>query len=158
MDLKDIKALIRFVSKSGVYEVDVKVGDTEVHIKNKVFVEQNPILPPVQVLSGTPQPATILPAVESPKEGRQGEEILESQYVIVRSPMIGTFYRRPAPDKGPYIKVGDKIEPGAKLCVIEAMKLFNDIEAEISGKIIKIFVEDASPVEYDQPLFLVDPS
>ncbi|XOD68155.1 MAG: acetyl-CoA carboxylase biotin carboxyl carrier protein [Flavobacteriales bacterium Tduv] len=158
MDLKDIKALIQFVSKSGVYEVDVKVGDTQVHIKNKVPVEQNSMFPSVEVLPELSQPATVFPAVEYPKEWRQEEEILESQYVTVRSPMIGTFYHRPAPDKEPYIKIGDKIEPGAKLCVIEAMKLFNDIEAEISGKIVKIFVEDASPVEYDQPLFLVDPS
>ncbi|XOD68327.1 MAG: acetyl-CoA carboxylase biotin carboxyl carrier protein [Flavobacteriales bacterium AspAUS03] len=155
MDLKNIKSLIQFVSKSGVYEVEIKLGDTKVHIKNKVTVEQNAVLPSVQVLPSISQP---LPALTEPPKEEKSEDGSESRYIIIKSPMIGTFYRCPAPDKELHVKVGDKIEPGTKLCVIEAMKLFNDIEAEVSGKIVKIFVEDASPVEYNQPLFLVDPN
>ncbi|XCI74960.1 MAG: acetyl-CoA carboxylase biotin carboxyl carrier protein [Flavobacteriales bacterium] len=155
MDLKDIKTLIQFVSKSEIYEVEIKLGNTKVHIKNKVTSAQNAVLPPIQVLPNVSHP---IPAVTEPPKEEKSEETSESRYVTIKSPMIGTFYRCPTPDKPPHVKVGDKIEPGTKLCVIEAMKLFNDIEAEVAGKIVKIFVENASPVEYNQPLFLVDPN
>lgn len=153
MDLKAIKNLIQIVSKSKISELNVKIGNLEVYIK------QNPIksLDSNQVLSNNIDTDISLLKKYDKLEIEQ-KQYNESNYVIIKSPMIGTFYSRPSPDKDPYVKIGDNIEPGVKLCIIEAMKLFNDIEAEISGKIIKILVDDTSPVEYDQPLFLVDPS
>jgi len=109
---------------------------------------QQPVAAPTPASAATPAPAR--------KTDDKAEE--ESKYVVVKSPMIGTFYRSPAPDKDPFLSVGDTIKPGKIICIIEAMKLFNEIEAEMSGKIVKVLAEDASPVEYDQPLFLVDPS
>lgn len=162
MDIKEIQDLIKFVSKSGVSEVELESkgfklviktgkGETPVYGAAPVPVAQ-PVIP--QVIQ-TQQPANV-PAVEPQKQAPTSGD--ESKYITIKSPMIGTFYRRPAPDKPLFVNVGDNIKPGSVLCIIEAMKLFNEIEAEISGKIVKILVDDASPVEYDQPLFLVDPS
>ena len=157
MDLKEIQNLIKFVSNSGVAEVKLETGDIKITIRTTLegntpditYVQQAPMqqaLPqsPVQQVPATPAAAPV--ADEN------------SKYITIKSPMIGTFYRKPAPDKPSFVEVGSSIGKGDVLCVVEAMKLFNEIEAEISGKIVKILVDDMSPVEFDQPLFLVDPS
>lgn len=151
MDLKEIKNLIKIVSKSRISELNVKIGNIEVFIKNN-FEKKSKYIDNNELLHLTNKDISLS------NKFLEKDNQEKSKYVIIKSPMIGTFYRRPSPDKEPYVKIGDKIEPGVKLCIIEAMKLFNDIESEITGKIIKILVEDTSPVEYDQPLFLVDPS
>ena len=155
MELKDIQSLIKFVTKSGASEVKLEMEDVKITIRtgehNKgetTFIQQMP-----QMAASTPAPATALPAAEAPAETKE-----ESNLITVKSPIIGTFYRKPSPDKPMFVEVGTVIGEGDVLCVIEAMKLFNEIESEVSGKIVKILVDDASPVEFDQPLFLVDPS
>lgn len=162
IDLNDIQALISFVSKSGVSEVDLETQGVKIVIKttsSTAYVTAPVAIPqPVAVPAPVPASAPVAapaPAAPAPAAPAAGDE---SKYITIKSPMIGTFYRRPGPDKPLFVNVGDEIKPGKVLCIIEAMKLFNEIEAEISGKIVKILVDDASPVEYDQPLFLVDPS
>jgi acetyl-CoA carboxylase biotin carboxyl carrier protein len=158
MDLKEIQNLIKFVAKSGTSEVKLETDDFKITIKTgsgesvttvvqqtAVPMQQPVIAPPLQEAAAVPAAAPV--AVSE-----------DSKYITVKSPIIGTFYRRPSPDKPLFAEVGQSISEGDVLCVIEAMKLFNEIESEISGKIIKILVDDASPVEFDQPLFLVDPS
>ena len=154
MDIKQIQDLIRFVSKSGVNEVSIEQQDFKITIKtNQVqtvvnatipAVQQQLIATPVETVAHAPQP------VAKPVEDT-------SNYITIKSPMIGTFYRSAGPDKPLFVNVGDEISEGSVLCIIEAMKLFNEIEAEISGRIVKVLVDNASPVEYDQPLFLVEP-
>jgi acetyl-CoA carboxylase biotin carboxyl carrier protein len=159
MDLKEIQKLIKFVAKSGTSEVKLETDDFKITIKTgagesvttvvqqtAVPMQQPVIAPPQQ--EAAPVQIAAPPAVESE----------DAKYITVKSPIIGTFYRRPSPDKPLFAEVGQSISEGDVLCVIEAMKLFNEIESEISGKIVKILVDDASPVEFDQPLFLVDPS
>ena len=159
MDLKEIQNLIKFVSNSGVAEVKLETGDVKITIRTTVegntpditYVQQAPmqqaIAAPVAAAPVAAAPAAAAPAAED-----------NSKYVTIKSPMIGTFYRKPSPDKPVFVEVGSAIQKGDVLCVVEAMKLFNEIEAEVSGKIVKILVDDMSPVEFDQPLFLVDPS
>jgi acetyl-CoA carboxylase biotin carboxyl carrier protein len=159
MDLKEIQNLIKFVSNSGVAEVKLETGDIKITIRTTLegntpditYVQQAPMaqaLPaaPVSALSQAPA----APVAAAPAEN--------ANYITVKSPMIGTFYRKPSPDKPMFVEVGSTIGKGDVLCVIEAMKLFNEIESEVTGKIVKILVDDMSPVEFDQPLFLVDPS
>ena len=159
MDLKEIQNLIKFVAKSGTSEVKLETDDFKITIKTgsgetvTTVVQQAAV--PMQ------QPVIAAPAQEaSPVQAAAPAAATsdDSKYITVKSPIIGTFYRRPSPDKPLFAEVGQSIAEGDVLCVIEAMKLFNEIESEISGKIIKILVDDASPVEFDQPLFLVDPS
>ena len=161
MDIKDIQNLIKFVSKAEVSEVKYKTKDFEITIKtplggNEVSYMQQPAVynaAPQQAASAVPQasaPQASAPAVAAVAD--------DSKFVTIKSPMIGTFYRKPSPDKDVFVNVGDEVSNGKVVCVIEAMKLFNQIESEVSGKIVKILVDDATPVEYDQPLFLVDPS
>jgi len=160
MNLKEIQNLIKFVAKSGVSEVKLETGDFKIVIKNTPDIkvttlpqaEVIPAVPPVAPPQPAPQPVASAPQTET-----QQEETDESKYVTINAPIIGTFYRRPAPDKPPFVEVGDIVKPGDVVCLIEAMKLFNEIESEIHGKIVKVLVEDATPVEYDQPLFLVEP-
>ncbi|MDC1471718.1 acetyl-CoA carboxylase biotin carboxyl carrier protein [Flavobacteriaceae bacterium] len=154
MDLKEIQNLIKFVAKSGTSEVKLETDDFKITIKTgsgetvTTVVQQAAV--PMQ------QPVIAAPAQEAvPVQAAASDD---SKYITVKSPIIGTFYRRPSPDKPLFAEVGQSIAEGDVLCVIEAMKLFNEIESEISGKIVKILVDDASPVEFDQPLFLVDPS
>lgn len=159
MDLKDIQNLIRFVAKAGVSEVKYKTKDYEINIKTPLAGSENSYIPQ-QVFSQPLAPQTtqnFSPEPQAPAAGNT-ETADESKYVTIKSPMIGTFYRKPAPDKDVFVNVGDAVTSGKIVCVIEAMKLFNQIESEVSGKIVKVLVEDATPVEYDQPLFLVDPS
>jgi acetyl-CoA carboxylase biotin carboxyl carrier protein len=157
MDLKEIQNLIKFVSNSGVAEVKLETGDIKITIRTTLegnspditYVQQAPMQQtvPVQQVAAAPVVTTTAPAIDD-----------NAKYVTIKSPMIGTFYRKPAPDKPTFVEVGATIAKGDVLCVVEAMKLFNEIEAEITGKIVKILVDDMSPVEFDQPLFLVDPS
>jgi acetyl-CoA carboxylase biotin carboxyl carrier protein len=162
MDLKDIQNLIRFVAKSGASEVKLETDDVKITIKTgseeTTIVQQMPMgaampqmhMPAAPVVA--PAPVAETPVVESaPTEDN-------SKYITVKSPIIGTFYRKPSPDKPLFVEVGQTIAEGDVLCIIEAMKLFNEIESEVSGKVVKILVDDSSPVEFDQPLFLVDPS
>ena len=160
MDLKEIQNLIKFVSNSGVAEVKLEMDDVKITIRTTLesaapevtYVQQAPMqqaLPVAQQAAQTPV-STPVPAAPVADDN--------AKYVTIKSPMIGTFYRKPAPDKAVFTEVGSVIKKGDVLCVIEAMKLFNEIEAEITGKIVKILVDDMSPVEFDQPLFLVDPS
>ena len=157
MKLKEIQNLIKFVAKSGANEVSLEMEDVKITIKtssgSSPIVVQDPIVVPQQPISpvAIPTPDTIDPPPEPPADD-------ESNLITITSPIIGTFYRKPSPDKPTFVEVGDTISEGTVLCVIEAMKLFNDIESEVSGKIVKILVDDSSPVEFDQPLFLVDPS
>ncbi|AGD98392.1 acetyl-CoA carboxylase biotin carboxyl carrier protein [Blattabacterium sp. (Blatta orientalis) str. Tarazona] len=158
MDFKNIKSLIQLISKSNIREVRVKIGETQIHIKNNIFRKKrkkllNPILSKNRrIYSPVPDFSDRFSKLEMEKKPDK------SQYITIKSPIIGTFYRRPHPDKEPFVKVGDKIKIGTKICVIEAMKLFNDIESEVDGKIVKILVEDSTPVDYDQPLFILDPN
>ena len=157
MDLKEIQNLIKFVANSGVAEVKLETGDVKITIRTTLegpssdvtYVQQMPSQNVMQQAAPQQQlaPAAVAPVVDE-----------NAKYVVIKSPIIGTFYRKPSPDKAVFTEVGSTIAKGDVLCVIEAMKLFNEIEAEISGKIVKILVDDMSPVEFDQPLFLVDPS
>ncbi len=160
MDIKEIQNLIKFVAKSGASEVKLEMDDIKITIKtgsesDTTIVQQIPMqaqMPQVAAIS-TPQDA-IVPA----KSETVAPADDNSKYITIKSPIIGTFYRKPAPDKPLFVEVGQSIAEGDVLCVIEAMKLFNEIESDFSGKIVKVLVDDSSPVEYDQPLFLVDPS
>lgn len=160
MDIREIQNLIKFVAKSGATEVKLEMDDFKITIKTTdnasapeiTYVQQAPMAMPQA--AAAPQPAAAAPA--APAAAPAADD--NSKYVTIKSPIIGTFYRKPAPDKAPFVEVGGTISKGTVLCVIEAMKLFNEIESEYSGKIVKILVDDMSPVEFDQPLFLVDPS
>lgn len=170
MDIKDIQELIKFVAKSGATEVDLEIDNVKISIKSpamkagKVIEPAVAIVPEVPVgptvMTASPQMTPIVDVTDTKEEAKSDNEVTEdtSNYITIKSPMIGTFYRKPSPDKDAFTNVGDEIKPGDVLCVVEAMKLFNEIESEVSGKIVKVLAEDASPVEYDQPLFLVDPS
>ncbi len=160
MDLKEIQNLIKFVSKSGVSEVSMEQGDFKITIKTDNPVEQVMVQAPVNMVQAQPQQMVQAPVSNEATTNENAAAPVEddSKLITIKSPMIGTFYRRPAPDKDLFVNVGDSIASGDVICIIEAMKLFNEIESEISGKIVKILVDDQTPVEYDQPLFLVDPS
>jgi len=160
MDLKEIQNLIKFVSNSGVAEVKLETGDIKITIRTTLegntpditYVQQAPMQ------QAMPAPVAAAPVAAAPAAPVAAAADDNSKYITIKSPMIGTFYRKPSPDKPVFVEVGGTIQKGDVLCVVEAMKLFNEIEAEISGKIVKILVDDMSPVEFDQPLFLVDPS
>ncbi|MGB5820203.1 MAG: acetyl-CoA carboxylase biotin carboxyl carrier protein [Saonia sp.] len=162
MDIKEIQSLIKFVAKSGASEVKLETDDIKITIRTGAlgsFPEPTTYVQQVPVAAAPITPAHQMqaeaPTTEAPQQ-EAGED--DSKYITIKSPIIGTFYRKPSPDKPTFVEVGDTIAKGDVLCVIEAMKLFNDIESEVSGKIIKVLVEDSSPVEFDQPLFLIDPS
>ena len=159
--------MIKFVSRSGVSEVDIQQKDFRIIIKTEdkkrkkeeapIYVQAAPLAAPAPL--PVPAAAAPAPATESTSaEPKQNSGTDESRYVTIKSPMIGTYYRKPSPDKAVFVEVGDTIKAGDVVCIIEAMKLFNEIESEISGKIVKVLADDMSPVEYNQPLFLVDPS
>lgn len=174
MTLKEIQELIKLVAKTELSEFRYKDGEVKLHIRGKSYVgnggnnKQGGTGPsiinvPAAAPAYGPAPAAPAPAaapasVPAPAPAAAPEGDDESRYVEVKSPMIGTFYRSPSPDKEAYVKVGDVIKKGDTVCIVEAMKLFNEIETEVSGRIVRMLVEDAQPIEYDQPLFLVDPS
>jgi acetyl-CoA carboxylase biotin carboxyl carrier protein len=158
MDLKEIQNLIKFVAKSGASEVKLEMEDVKITIKTGSDSETT-IVHQMPVSQHMPQQAAPM-AQQAPiaVEAAPSAAAEDSKYITIKSPIIGTFYRKPAPDKPLFVEVGQSISEGDVLCVIEAMKLFNEIESEISGTVVKILVDDSSPVEFDQPLFLVDPS
>ncbi|HTB31331.1 MAG TPA: acetyl-CoA carboxylase biotin carboxyl carrier protein [Bacteroidia bacterium] len=159
MTIKEVEELIRFVAKANVSEVELETKDVKLVIKtNKAAERVVEVAAPVAVAQPAPVKPAAAPATEAAAPKAQPKAEDDSKYVTIKSPMIGTFYRSPGPDKPPFLNVGDKIEKGKVICIIEAMKLFNEIEAEVSGTIVKFLLNDASPVEYDQPLFLVDPA
>jgi len=160
MNIKDIENLIKFVQKSGVSEVSLEQKDFKITIKTqgKYEISQVPMVTHAPQISHAPAPVQPAAAPVSAPPKSEANVKDESKYVTIKSPMIGTFYRMPSPDKPVFVNVGDEVKPGKVLCIIEAMKLFNEIESEITGKIVKVLVDNATPVEYDQPLFLVDPS
>ncbi|MEG0762124.1 MAG: acetyl-CoA carboxylase biotin carboxyl carrier protein [Chryseobacterium sp.] len=158
MDIKDIQNLIKFVSKAEVSEVKYKTKDFEITIKTPLGGNEVSYVAQPNVYHSAPQQAVAAPATPAAPAASAEATSDDSKYVTIKSPMIGTFYRKPSPDKDVFVNVGDEVSNGKVVCVIEAMKLFNQIESEVSGKIVKILVDDATPVEYDQPLFLVDPS
>jgi len=159
MELKEIQNLIKFVAATGVAEVKLEIDNVKITIKTTVegatpeitYVQQAPAAPALPVAAPVAPAAPALPVAAAPADD-------SAKYITIKSPIIGTFYRKPSPDKPVFVEVGTSIGKGDVLCVIEAMKLFNEIESEVSGKIVKILVDDMSPVEFDQPLFLVDPS
>jgi acetyl-CoA carboxylase biotin carboxyl carrier protein len=160
MDLKEIQNLIKFVSRSGVSEVSMEQGEFKITIKTDLPAGQVLMQQPVNMtapMAPAAVPVATQVAVEPASNVTTSSED-NSNYITIKSPMIGTFYRRPSPDKDLFVNVGDSVTPGDVICVVEAMKLFNEIESEVSGKIVKILVDDTTPIEYDQPLFLVDPS
>ncbi len=162
MKLNEIQDLIKFVSKSGVSEVELETKEIKIVIRTPktasqvvmqaapVYTQAAPVAQPVQTNAPTTQAGGEVKAPTPVSD--------DAKYITIKSPMIGTFYRSAGPDKPLFVNVGDEITPGKTVCIIEAMKLFNEIESDIKGKIVKVLVNDATPVEYDQPLFLVDPS
>jgi len=153
MDIKQIQDLIKFVHKSGVNEVSIEENDFKITIKTN----QAPTVVTASIPAATPVAAAPAPVAATPVAAAAPAVSESDNYLTIKSPMIGTFYRSASPDKPSFVNVGDEIKAGQVLCVVEAMKLFNEIEAEISGRIVKVLVDNASPIEYDQPLFLVEP-
>ena len=166
MNLEDIQELIKFVAKSGATEVDLEIDNIKISIKSPAKKRRGEVdVPtiihqaPAQIVTQAPVsvPADS-PPIETAPEKEVGNEEDNSNYVAIKSSMIGTFYRSSSPENPSFVNVGDTIKEGDTICIIEAMKLFNEIESEVSGTIIKVLVDDATPIEFDQPLFLVDPS
>jgi acetyl-CoA carboxylase biotin carboxyl carrier protein len=153
MDIKQIQDLIKFVQKSGVNEVSIEENDFKITIKtNQAPTVVTATIPAAATAAAAPTPVAAAPVAAA------APAVIESDnYITIKSPMIGTFYRSASPDKPSFVNVGDEIKAGQVLCVVEAMKLFNEIEAEISGRIVKVLVDNASPIEFDQPLFVVEP-
>tara|TARA_B100000780_G_scaffold112289_1_gene78620 strand:- start:3893 stop:4387 length:495 start_codon:yes stop_codon:yes gene_type:complete len=164
MDLKDIQELIKFVAKSGATEVDLEIDNIKISIKSPAKRRRGDSDEPINIIQQVPgQNIPIVthhaPQIITDQDTEKLDTVKDDEHLIeVRSSMIGTFYRSSSPEKPPFANVGDQINEGEVICIIEAMKLFNEIESEISGKIVKVLVDDASPIEFDQPLFLVDPS
>lgn len=162
MDFKQIQELIKMINKSNIGEVSIEQKDFKITIRQKkdpaIAAPASMMVPatvPVATMAQPVAPPALATPAATADQPKPTEE--SSTTVVIKSPMIGTFYRKPSPDKPNFVDEGDAIAPGKVICVIEAMKLFNEIEAEISGKIVKVLVEDASPVEFDQPLFIVEP-
>jgi acetyl-CoA carboxylase biotin carboxyl carrier protein len=170
MKLTEIQDLIKFVARAGVTEVEIEQKDFKITIKSEMPKGKgkgtDAVVQTIQVPAAIPQPVVAAAPVAAPTPAAPAPaaaaapaaEEQSSNLVEIKSPMIGTFYRRPSPDKDVFVEIGDQIKAGDTVCVIEAMKLFNEIESEVQGKIVKVLVDDNSPIEYDQPLFLVDPS
>ena len=160
MDIKQIQDLVKLVNKSNIGELSIEKDNFKITIKQKEESSSFVTAAPTYIQQAGPAPTQLSsaanPAADEQKKTSEPAANTDN-YITVKSPMIGTFYRQAGPDKPLFVNVGDQVEPGKVLCIIEAMKLFNEIESEVSGKIVKILVEDASPVEFDQPLFLVEP-
>lgn len=165
MKMKEIRDLIDFISESGLNEVNIETEDFKISVKRDPKVKAHVVDKTAEKLSlptvtSTPAPISTPEPTDGETSGFQGDngnEDIKSKYVEINSPMIGTFYRAPSADADSFVNVGDSVASGQPVCIVEAMKLFNEIESEVSGTIVKVLVEDATPVEYDQPLFLVDP-
>lgn len=164
MDIREIQDLIKFVAKSGVSEVSLETDDFKLTVKTeqspkapKEVIYHVPVEQSAPAVAPTPAPAAPAPTPAATPAPAPKVEAASNQ-ITIKSPMIGTFYRSPGPDKPLFVNVGDEITPGKVICIIEAMKLFNEIESDVKGRIVKVLVDDASPVEYDQPLFIVEPA
>ncbi|HEX2846273.1 MAG TPA: acetyl-CoA carboxylase biotin carboxyl carrier protein [Chitinophagaceae bacterium] len=159
MDFKQIQELVKMINKSNIGELTIEQKDFRITIKQKEeqVTQVVQAMPAAPVYSAPPPPAAGQLVAQAAEKAKAPEAATPSNLITIKSPMIGTFYRKSSPDKPNFVEVGDEVAPGKVVCIIEAMKLFNEIESEISGKIVKVLVEDASPVEYDQPLFLVEP-
>ncbi|MDO6812758.1 acetyl-CoA carboxylase biotin carboxyl carrier protein [Tenacibaculum soleae] len=163
MDIKEIQSLIKFVAKSGASEVKLEMEDIKITIKTGSETPETTIIQAAAPMGVAPQMVAQAPVAQpvaqaaTPASDASNAED-DSKYITIKSPIIGTFYRKPSPDKPNFAEVGTEVKVGDTVCIIEAMKLFNEIESEVSGKIVKVLVDDSSPVEFDQPLFLVDPS
>ena len=164
MDIKEIQSLIKFVAKSGASEVKLEMEDVKITIRTGSAKTETTIVqaaPVASVPQAIPAPAPVAAAPASAPAATTSDDKAaedDSKYITIKSPIIGTLYRKPSPDKPNFVEVGSKIKEGDTVCIIEAMKLFNEIESDVSGTIVKILADDSSPVEFDQPLFLVDPS
>jgi acetyl-CoA carboxylase biotin carboxyl carrier protein len=166
MDLKDIQELIKFVAKSGATEVDLEIDNIKISIKSPAKKRRGEVDEPVTIIQqanpstivAAPNPVVVTTDKPTPVAEKTSAEDDNSNYITIKASMIGTFYRSTSPESPPFVSVGDIIKEGDTLCVIEAMKLFNEIESEVSGKIVKVLVDDSTPIEFDQALFLVDPS
>jgi acetyl-CoA carboxylase biotin carboxyl carrier protein len=162
MDFKEIQELIKLINKQEIKEISIERKDFKLNIitgSDEPQVVIAPAAAPQVIAAQAPVAvAPTAPAAATPAAPAASEETANDNYITIKSPMIGTFYRKPSPDKDVFINIGDSIAEGDVICIVEAMKLFNEIEAEVSGKLVKILVDDMSPIEYDQPLFLVDPS
>ncbi len=164
MDVKEIQNLIKFVAKSGASEVKLEMEDIKITIKTELAKKETTIvqtapqaIPQIPVTQAVAPAQPVATTTETASETTEKEDDT-SKYLTIKSPIIGTFYRKPSPDKPMFVEVGTQVNEGDTVCIIEAMKLFNEIESEVSGKIVKVLVDDASPVEFDQPLFLVEPA
>lgn len=163
MEYKEIQELIKLISKFNLAEFKMRNGDFQIAIKTDKYTKtqnSHTVLQPAPVMAQQAA-APAAPAIQSKTAAQaasESEAKAASNITYVKSPIVGTFYRSPSPDKPPYVKVGDTIAPGKVVCIVEAMKLFNEIEAEVSGKIVQVLVDDASPVEYDQPLYAIEPA
>ena len=165
MKLEEIQELIKFVAKSGATEVDLEFEGMKISIKSPPKKRRGQTEEPIAIVQqptqivAAPAPAPTTPiSAQPPAESKEEPSTDDSKLITIKASMIGTFYRASSPDKPPFVNVGDEIKEGDAICIIEAMKLFNEIESEVSGKIVKVLVDDTTPVEFDQPLFLVDPS
>lgn len=156
MKAKELRELIDFISNTGLEEVNIETEEFKVKVKRspETVAVAAPAVAAAAPLAAAPSPAPAVPATPEDKPAAAAS----SNLIEIKSPMIGTFYRTPNPDSPSFVNVGDKVKPGDTVCIVEAMKLFNEIESEVSGTIVEVLVDNASPVEYDQPLFLVDPS
>ncbi len=164
MEFKQIQELIKAINKSNISELSVEEGDFKITIKQAQTISETQFVavqaPMPQMLPQAAPQAAALPAAPAlaAQAAPASAPAANDKLITIKSPMIGTFYRSPSPDKPSFVNVGDDIKQGDVLCIVEAMKLFNEIESEVSGKIVKVLIDDASPVEYDQPLFLVEPA
>ena len=158
MDIKEIQNLIKFVAKSGASEVKLEMEDIKITIKTGSEKTETTIIQGAPVASLPQAAGPVAPQLATETAAPVKAQSEDSHYITVKSPIIGTFYRRPSPDKSNFVEVGDSVQADSVVCIIEAMKLFNEIESEVSGKIVKVLVDESSPVEFGQPLFLVDPS
>ena len=157
MDFKQIQELIKIINKSNIGEISVEENDFKITIKQKEEQVHTVVTAAPASYQPTPAPAAAPVGPDAASVPRPPVGPKTDNLITIKSPMIGTFYRRSSPDKPAFAEIGDEVSPGKVVCIIEAMKLFNEIESEVSGKIVKVLAEDASPVEYDQPLFLVEP-
>lgn len=162
MDIKQIQELVKIINKTNISEISIEEADLKITIKQKEDRVETlvaaPTAPVYVAPAAAPVAAPAAPPAAAPAPAAPAAAPAADNLVTIKSPMIGTFYRSPSPDKPAFVNVGDEVTPGKVVCIVEAMKLFNEIESEVKGKIVKILVEDASPVEYDQPLYLVEPS
>ncbi len=158
MEYKQIQELVKMINKSNISELSIKDGEFEITIKQENGLTGTPVYAPQPIAMAAPMPAPPNATASSaaPTAASEAPAAVNEKLHTIKSPMIGTFYRSPSPDKPAFVNVGDDVKPGQTLCIVEAMKLFNEIECEVSGKIVKVLVDESSPIEYDQPLFLVE--